>query len=136
MQLNYATMENELLAVIFALNKFRSYLAGSKVIIYMNHSTLKYLLHKKDAKPNLIRWILLLQEIDVKIKDKKISKNLLADHLSKLEYILTNDQILIKENFPDEFVLTLINSPWYADFTNYFVSGVLPRGFNFHQKNS
>ena len=62
-QLNYTTTEKELLAVVFAIDKFRSYLVGAKA--------LKYLLTKKDAKPRLIRWILLLQEFDPKIKDKK-----------------------------------------------------------------
>jgi hypothetical protein len=50
-QLNYATTKKELLAIIFAINKFRSYLVGVKVIVYSNHTTLKYLLSKKDAKP-------------------------------------------------------------------------------------
>jgi hypothetical protein len=58
--LNYATTEKELLAVVFAIEKFRSYLVGTKVIVYTDHDTLKYLLMKKDAKPHLIRWILLL----------------------------------------------------------------------------
>jgi hypothetical protein len=68
-QLNYATIEKELLAVVFAIDKFR--LVGAKVIVYTNHATLKYLLTKKDAKPRLIRWILLLQDFDLEIKDKK-----------------------------------------------------------------
>jgi hypothetical protein len=59
-QLNYSTMEKELLAVVFAIEKFRSYLVGTKVVVYTDHATLKYLLTKKDAKPHLIRWILLL----------------------------------------------------------------------------
>ena len=63
-QLNYATIEKELLAVVFAIDKFRSYLVGTKVIVYTDHAALKYLLTKKDAKPRLIRWILLLQEFD------------------------------------------------------------------------
>ena len=62
-QLNYATTEKELLAIVFAIDKFRSYLVGAKVIVYTDHAALKYLLTKKDAKPHLIRWILLLQEI-------------------------------------------------------------------------
>ena len=70
-QLNYATTEKELLAIVFAIDKFRSYLVGAKVIVYTNHATLKYLLTKKDAKPRLIRWILLLQEFDLEIKDKR-----------------------------------------------------------------
>jgi hypothetical protein len=59
-QLNYSTTEKELLAIVFALDKFRSYLLGSKVLVYSNHATLKYLLSKKDVKSRLIRWILLL----------------------------------------------------------------------------
>ena len=59
------------MAVIFAIDKFRSYLVGAKVIIYTDYAALEYLLTKKDAKPRLIRWILLLQEFDLEIKDKK-----------------------------------------------------------------
>jgi hypothetical protein len=59
-QLNCATTEKELLAVVFAIDRFWSYLVGAKVIIYTDHATLKYLLTKKDAKPRLIRWVLLL----------------------------------------------------------------------------
>ena len=66
-QVNYATTEKELLAMVYAMDKFRSYLVGSKVVVYTDHSTLKYLLSKKDAKPRLIRWILLLQEFDLEI---------------------------------------------------------------------
>ena len=68
---NYTTTEKELLAVAFALDKFRSYLIGSKAIIFTDHATLKYLLSKKDAKPRLLRWILLLQEFDIEIRDKE-----------------------------------------------------------------
>jgi hypothetical protein len=72
-QLNYSTTEKELLAVVFALDKFRSYLLGTKIIIYSDHATLKYLFSKKDAKCCLIRWILLLQEFDIEIRDKKMA---------------------------------------------------------------
>jgi hypothetical protein len=70
-QLNYATTKKALLAVVFAIDKFRSYLVGAKLIIYIDHAALKYLLTKKDAKPQLIRWILLLQEFHIEIRDKK-----------------------------------------------------------------
>ncbi|KAM2650261.1 hypothetical protein EV1_014278 [Malus domestica] len=70
-QLNYSTTEKELLAIVFALDKFRSYLLGTKVIVYSDHAALKYLLTKKEAKPRLIRWMLLLQEFNFEIRDKK-----------------------------------------------------------------
>ena len=83
-QLNYSTTEKKLLAVVFAIDKFRSYLVGAKVIVYTDHTALKYLLTKKDAKPGLIRWILLLQEFDIEIRDKKGEENSVVDHLSRI----------------------------------------------------
>jgi hypothetical protein len=83
-QVNYFSTENDLLAVVFALDKFRSYLLGSKVIIYSDHTALKYLFSKKDAKSHLIQRILLLQKFDIEIRDKKGFKNVVADHLSRI----------------------------------------------------
>jgi hypothetical protein len=70
-ELNCATTEKELLALIFAIEKFRSYLVDAKVIFYIDHAALKYLLTKKDAKTCMIRWILLLQEFDLKSEIKR-----------------------------------------------------------------
>ena len=70
------------MAIIFALDKFRAYLLGTKVTIFSNQAALKFLLKKLDAKPRLIRWTLLLQEFDIEIKDKSRAKNLVVDHLS------------------------------------------------------
>ena len=84
-RINYTTTEKELLAIVYAFDKFRSYLVGQKVIVYSDHAALKYLLSKKDAKPRILRWILILQEFDWEVRDKKGSENLVADHLSRLD---------------------------------------------------
>ncbi|KAM1060285.1 hypothetical protein TB1_024212 [Malus domestica] len=99
-QLNYSTTKKELLAVVFALDKFRSYLIGTKVIVFIDHAALKYLLTKKEAKPRLIRWTLLLQEFDIEIRDKKGSENVVADHLSRMVH--NEESLPIAETFPDE----------------------------------
>ena len=83
-QVNYTTSKKELLAVVYALEKFRSYHIGSKIIVYTDHSALKFLFNKKDAKARLILWILFLQEFDLQIVDMKGAKNSVDDHLSKL----------------------------------------------------
>nr|GEY41542.1 DNA-directed DNA polymerase [Tanacetum cinerariifolium] len=84
-QIHYTTTEREMLVVVYAFEKFRAYLVLSKSIVYMDHSAFKYLLSKQDAKPRLTRWVLLLQEFDIIIRDKKGTENLAADHLSRLE---------------------------------------------------
>ncbi|XP_004308221.1 PREDICTED: uncharacterized protein LOC101312974 [Fragaria vesca subsp. vesca] len=134
-QQNYTTTEKELLAVIFVLDKFPSYLLQSKVIVYTDHAALKYLLTKKDAKPRLIRWILLLQEFDLEIKDKKGSDNVVADHLSRL--VRDSDPVAIQECFPDEqlFKVSEVSEPWYADIVNYLVTKQFPNFMSYHARN-
>ncbi|KAM2294963.1 hypothetical protein ACFX1S_034816 [Malus domestica] len=131
-QLNYSTTEKELLAVVFALDKFRSYLLGTKVIIYTDHAALKYLFTKKEAKPRLIRWMLLLQEFDIEIRDKKGSENVVADHLSCMVH--EEDAVPIMETFPDEQLMSVkVSEPWYADLVNYLVSKHVPSELLKHQ---
>ncbi|GJS25454.1 reverse transcriptase domain-containing protein [Tanacetum coccineum] len=84
-QENYTMTKKELLAIVFAFNKFCQYLVLSKNIVFTDHYALRYLFTKQDAKPCLIRWILLLQEFDIEICDKKGAENQAADHLSRLE---------------------------------------------------
>nr|GFA18966.1 reverse transcriptase domain-containing protein [Tanacetum cinerariifolium] len=91
---NYTTTEKEMLAVVYAFKKFRSYLIMNKSIVYIDHSALKYLFAKKDAKAHLLRWILLLQEFDFKVIDTRGAKNYAVDHLSRLENLTYADQII------------------------------------------
>nr|GEZ17002.1 retroelement Pol polyprotein-like [Tanacetum cinerariifolium] len=84
-QIHYTTTEKEMLAVVYAFEKFWPYLVLSKTKVYTDHSALKYLLSKQDTKPRLLRWVLILQEFDIIIHDKKGTGNLAANHLSRLE---------------------------------------------------
>nr|XP_009802268.1 PREDICTED: uncharacterized protein LOC104247843 [Nicotiana sylvestris] len=100
-QMNYIVTEKELLAVVWAFDKFRSYLVGTKVIIYTDHSAIRYLFEKKDAKLRLIRLE---------------NRNHMAEGGA------------IKETFPDEQLLAITSStdPWYVDYVNFIASGVTP----------
>ncbi|GJY22550.1 reverse transcriptase domain-containing protein [Tanacetum coccineum] len=134
-QTNYTTTEKELLAIVYAFEKFRSYLIMNKSIVHTDHSALKYLFAKKDAKARLLRWVLLLQEFDFKVIDTKGAENLAADHLSRLEnpYENVNDPKEINESFPLE-TLNMVTfrgdsrTPWFADFANYHAGTVVVKG--------
>nr|GEZ40017.1 DNA-directed DNA polymerase [Tanacetum cinerariifolium] len=103
-QIRYTTTQKEMLVIVYAFEKFRPYLLLSKSIVYTDDSALKYLLSKQDAKPRLLQWVLLLQEFDIIIRDKKGSENLVADHLSRLENphkdVFENKDV--NKNFPLE----------------------------------
>ncbi|KAJ9562184.1 hypothetical protein OSB04_007344 [Centaurea solstitialis] len=136
-QINYTTTEKELLAVVFAFEKFRAYLMGAKVIVHTDHAAIKYLISKKDAKPRLIRWVLLLQEFDLEIIDRKGVNNEVADHLSRLEKPEEAEQgSEICEVFPDERILAVnqFSVPWFADIVNYLACEIIPKEFNKYQR--
>ncbi|GKB32417.1 reverse transcriptase domain-containing protein [Tanacetum coccineum] len=140
-QAHYTTTEKELLAVVYAFEKFRSYLVLSKSIVYTDHSAIKYLFAKKDAKARLMRWILLLQEFDVEIRDKKGAENLAADHLSRLENPHQDEfeNKEITETFPLETLGSVAlrddSTPWFADFANYHAGNFIVKGMSSQQKN-
>ncbi|GJS18079.1 reverse transcriptase domain-containing protein [Tanacetum coccineum] len=140
-QAHYTMTKKELLAVVYAFKKFQSYLVLSKSIVYTDHSAIKYLFAKKDAKPRLMRWILLLQEFDVIIRDKKGAENLAADHLSRLENPHQDkfENKEITKTFPLETLgsvaLCVDSTPWFADFANYHAGNFIVKGMSSQQKN-
>ncbi|RDY11924.1 Retrovirus-related Pol polyprotein from transposon opus, partial [Mucuna pruriens] len=120
-QVNYTAMKMELLAIVFALDKFRSYLLDSKIIVFSDHAMLKFLLKKPNAKPRLIWWMLLLQEFD----RQKGAENAIPDHLSRLEKEV--DPLSIRDEFLDEQILQMTHAtPWYADICNFLVASTYP----------
>jgi hypothetical protein len=114
--------------MVFAIKKFRSYLVGAKVIVDTDHAALKYPLTKKDAKPYLIRWILLLQEFDLEIRDKMRVENSVAGHLSHLQFE-ESAELLINNYMRDDTPLKVSTTdPWYANIINYIMVGYIPPG--------
>ncbi|GJS08103.1 reverse transcriptase domain-containing protein [Tanacetum coccineum] len=139
---HYTTTKKEMLAVVYAFEKFRSYLILNKSVVYTDHSALKYLFAKKDSKARLLRWVLLLQEFDFNVIDTKGAENLVADHLSRLENPYENvlDPKEVNENFPLE-TLNMVTSrsdsstPWFADYANYHAGNFIVKGMSSQQKN-
>lgn len=119
-----------MLSIVYACDKFQPYLIGNSVVMYTDHSAIKYLMSKKDAKPRMIRWVLLLYEFDMEIQNKKGSENLAADHLSRLELgVSDNAEVPIKEEFPNEQLMGVrdtIQVLWYADYVNYLAARITP----------
>nr|GEZ85719.1 reverse transcriptase domain-containing protein [Tanacetum cinerariifolium] len=141
-ELNYTTTEKEMLAVVYAFKKFRSYLIMYKSIVYTDHSALKYVFAKKDSKARLLRWVLLLQEFTFKVIGIKGAENLAADHLSRLENPHQNvlDTKEINESFPLE-TLNMVSfhgnssTLWFTDFANYHGGNFVVKGMSSKQKN-
>nr|GEW74249.1 reverse transcriptase domain-containing protein [Tanacetum cinerariifolium] len=140
-ELNYTTTKKEMLAVVYAFKKFRSYIIMNKSIVYTDHSALKYLFAKKDSKERLLRWVLLLQEFTFKLIDTNGAENLAADHLSRLENPHHNvlDPKEINESFPLE-TFNMFSShgnsstSWFADFANYNARNFVVKGMSSQQK--
>ncbi|RDX84681.1 Retrovirus-related Pol polyprotein, partial [Mucuna pruriens] len=113
-QLNYTTIEKELLAIVFSLDKFCSYLLSSKIVLFSDHAALRFLLKKLDAKPRLIRWMLLLQKFNIEIRDKtQIERD--------------EDLVPIRDQFPYMQLLHISTpTPWFVDICNFVAASQFP----------
>nr|GEX11407.1 reverse transcriptase domain-containing protein [Tanacetum cinerariifolium] len=139
---SYTTTEKEMSSVVYAFEKFWSYLIMNKSIVHTDHSALKYLFAKKDAKVRLLRWVLVLQEFDFKVLDTKGAEKLAADHLSRLKNPYENvlDPKEINEIFPLE-TLSMVtfrgdsSASWFVDFANYHAGTFIVKGMSSQQKN-
>nr|GEZ24568.1 hypothetical protein [Tanacetum cinerariifolium] len=139
---NYITTKKEMLAVVYAFEKFRSYLIMNKSIVYTDHSALKYLFAMKDSKARLLRWVLVLQEFTFKVIDIKEAENLAADHHSQLENPHQNvlDPKEINESFPLK-ALNMVSfrgnssTLWFSDIENNHAGNFIVKGMPSQQKN-
>ena len=122
-----------MLAMVFKCEKFRAYILGSHIIIHTDHAAIKYPMAKKEVKLRLIRWVLLLQEFDLEIKDNKGCDNVIVDHLSRIEKTTIKEEgTELAENFSNEELFQLsFQSPWYAYIVNFLAYGVMPPEFNY-----
>ena len=106
----------------------------SDIIIFTDHSSLKYLLTKQNAKARLIRWVLLLQEFNLQIKDKKGVENVVFDHLSRLKIAHNTHNPSINDEFLEESLLLVEKAPWYAHIANYLATGELQEDWKARDK--
>lgn len=131
-QKNYITTEKEFIAIVVAFEKFRTYLVCLKIIVYTDHAVLRYHITKKEVYPRLIRWVLLLQEFDIEVRDNKGSKNFGADHSSRLEGVSERvDEPPIEDSLREETLYSMKENelPWFADLVNYLACCIYPSVF-------
>ena len=106
--------------MIHAVNKFRHYITGYPIVLYTNHSATKYLANKPITNSRVTRWLILLQEFDITIKDGPGKENPVADFLSRMPKPV--DATVVEDQFLDEHLFAVsVKTPWYADVVNYLV---------------
>ena len=90
----FSTTEKEALAVVFAVNHFRTYLLGRKFSLITDHSALRWL-HSIEAKGRIGRWVMELQEYDFDVKHRPGSDHGNADALSRLPNVKDSDSPIL-----------------------------------------
>lgn len=129
LELNYTVTEKEMLAVIYALNKFRHYITRYPIFVHTDHTTIRYLMNKLSITGRLAHWLFLMQDFDIIVVDKLGKSNVVADYLSRLQ--LQEDSTVIDDTFPDEHLFLIqAHTPWYADIANYLTAVKMPIHFS------
>nr|GEV93196.1 reverse transcriptase domain-containing protein [Tanacetum cinerariifolium] len=110
---------------------------NDELVLTRSVTALKHMFKKQDVKPRRIRWILLLQEFDIEIKDKKGIENVAVSHLSRIDNNETSDENEVDDNFPGEILMEINtrDEPWFTDFANSLVGDIIPKGMTYQQKN-
>ena len=125
--------EKELLAVIYSINKFRHYITACQVLLYTDHSAIKYLANKPITNGIITHWLLILQEFDITIKDNPKKANVVTDFLSRVPE--TDDTLAVDDQFPSEnLFVVVVKTPWYAKVANYLAVGKLPRNLTSRER--
>eukprot|EP00253_Pinus_taeda_P035362 PITA_35362 len=121
-ELNYIVTEKEFLAIIHVVNKFRHYITGYPIILYIDHYAIKYLANKPIKNGRITRWLILLQEFNITIKDRPGRENLVANFLSRIPRLV--DTTVVEDQFLDEHLfVVIVKTPWYANVVNYLAVG-------------
>ena len=132
-ELNYTVTENEFLAVVHAINKFRHYITGYDVFVHTDHSAIKFLMNKYMISGRVTRWILLFQEFNITIIDKPWKENPVVYFLSRITQ--DNENIPVDDDFPDEHLFVfVVKMPCFADIANYLATSKIPVHLPKHEK--
>ena len=132
-KVNYTVTENEMLALVHALNKFRHYIIGFEIFAHTDHSSLRYLMNNPITNGRITRWLLLMQEFNIIVLDRPRRENQVADFLSRLNN--SGEVVPVSDNFLDEHLFSIsVITPWYADIANYLSSGKLPPSMTSKEK--
>jgi hypothetical protein len=133
-ELNYTVIEKEFLAMVHAINKFFHYITGYKVFVHTDHSSIRFLMNKPIINGRVTRWLLLLQALNISILDRPGKENLVDDLLSRIKNEC--DYIPIDDSFLDEHLFSVsIDTPWFADMSDYLATSKLPSHFSPHEKS-
>lgn len=116
-ELNYTVTENEFLAIVNAINKFRHYITGYETFVQTNHFAIWYLMNEPINNSRFTRWLFLLQELNFTILDWPRKQNIVVDFLTRIQN--DNNDVPVEDNFPNEYIFAVcIESPWFVDIAN------------------